>query len=769
MVIESREDVRELLLDDAEVTVRELAVVEFAVVDSVLHEAVDQRPDALGARVREDARRGFHGVRQHRHTRLLALRLRAGVGEVARIHFRDALLGARLLEEVADELRAVVLPNEILHDLGQARFLRHNKPVAHMVAQDLGALPRRETVVRVQPPRLVLDEILRTLELPDVVVVDPHAALERVGPDRLARRFDEVRHVDRVGVRAGRLARQPPQKRPVHVGEFEQRRLRRASRERLEQREADADAESSAYGGVEKAERRGRSHLAQHVVAREDEQEAGSHVGRGDQRDEHPTLRARADRVHRKGRRDPPRHGHHGGRESREVRLAHENPRDRRDDHEAQQAVEQRRGEEAGQRDRHERRRAPGGGHGPGRRHHDDDEPEQHGEAGEILVHVAAEAERREDENSEHAHDEEDHAHAAEEVRCRARSPAPQDPGLIGEESAVILLRHHRVLGDDALSLEHEAFDLGDRGPGLLPRLPGRVLVDAQRRLSHEDELLEERRAPGRQPVSHPLPCRPREVAEPDELPDGAHPVVACRPLAHDDVHGADVREFAPADHTLAQALEGHREFIAQLAARRPVEEVLDLERVDHPLGREVDPDPARDLPDLAPDERGAGGGRESIRGDSRLRRGNDGIELCEEGVYALDAAVRARRLEPQPGRHRRLRLVLLLPEAVRILGHVEIEVGVDRLPGDAAGVDAVEPGRRALREHQGDGEGNAGDHAGPESVVDPRVPAAAGRRPVHGAQVVSDAAEETQRSDSRYARMISFTSRCRTTSASSR
>ncbi len=77
-----------------------------------------------------------------------------------------------------------------------------------MVAEDLGALHGVEPIVRVEAFRLVLDEVLRPLELADVMVVDADPSQYRVGADRLARGLGEIRQVDGMRVRAGRLTRQ---------------------------------------------------------------------------------------------------------------------------------------------------------------------------------------------------------------------------------------------------------------------------------------------------------------------------------------------------------------------------------------------------------------------------------------------------------------------------------------------------------------------------------------------------------------------------------
>ena len=317
--------------------------------------------------------------------------------------------------------------------------------------------------------------------------------------------------------------------------------------------------------------------------------------------------------------------------------------------------------------------------------------------------------------------------------------------------------------------LEHEALELGDRRPGQFARLARRVPIDPQRRLRLEDQLLEEHRARRRQAITDLFPGLPREIAEPDEFVDRPHPVLAFRRLAHDDVDRTDVREVTLPDRADPQSLESSLQFRAQLPAGFPIEEVVDDEGVDGLLDRDVDAHlPHRRL-DAGPDERRRARGPPILLGGLRFGRGDYRVEPREESAHAFDAAVGARRFEAEGGRDDGFGLVLLLAEPVRILRDVEVERRVQRLPGDAPRDDAVVFGQGGAREEPGDGERDEEDDARPEPVVDPRVLRPAGRGPVGGTQIVADPAVQTQRSDSRYARMISFTRRCRTTSASSK
>ena len=90
--------------------------------------------------------------------------------------------------------------------------------------------------MRVRSRALVLDEVLRLLELPHVVVVATHARQKAVCADRVARGLAQVRHGDAVGVRTRRFRGQPPEERSVRVGLREQREVGRDPRARLHDR-----------------------------------------------------------------------------------------------------------------------------------------------------------------------------------------------------------------------------------------------------------------------------------------------------------------------------------------------------------------------------------------------------------------------------------------------------------------------------------------------------------------------------------------------------
>jgi hypothetical protein len=115
------------------------------------------------------------------HTAVSATAASARVGELGRVdHGAVALPGT--VEEVRDPRRAVVLGDERADRLRQLVLLGEVEPVAHVVPDDRRAGVRLELVVRVAPLGLVLHEVLRLLELADVVVVRADAREQPVRP-----------------------------------------------------------------------------------------------------------------------------------------------------------------------------------------------------------------------------------------------------------------------------------------------------------------------------------------------------------------------------------------------------------------------------------------------------------------------------------------------------------------------------------------------------------------------------------------------------------
>ena len=79
---------------------------------------------------------------------------------------RRGSLGAGLLVEVADHLRAVVLRNHVLNTLGQMVRARQLCAVCHMLHDGASAGFRIERVMDIDAVDLILDEHVRASTLP---------------------------------------------------------------------------------------------------------------------------------------------------------------------------------------------------------------------------------------------------------------------------------------------------------------------------------------------------------------------------------------------------------------------------------------------------------------------------------------------------------------------------------------------------------------------------------------------------------------------------
>ena len=236
LVVHPEELGDECLADPLDVAQGQVALVELAVVQALLDDPADHRPDRrLVARCeRSDGR--LDAVGEHDQGRLAALRLRSGmavaplvdaVGRLLAVGRRQAAvrrgrLLTRLGVEVADERRPVVLRDERDERLGQARPVGDVDPVGDVALEDLGRRLRVELVVDVVAAGLVLDVRERVGQLADVVVVGGDAGEQRVGADRLGGPLGQVGDHDRVVVGAGRLDQQAAQQRLRRVRQLEQ-------------------------------------------------------------------------------------------------------------------------------------------------------------------------------------------------------------------------------------------------------------------------------------------------------------------------------------------------------------------------------------------------------------------------------------------------------------------------------------------------------------------------------------------------------------------
>ncbi len=249
-MVDAVEHLHEGALDAVDVAQRQVAIVELPalhpVVDHLLDQLLQLAPPALPAlglrggrpvraappgaarfvpeielaRVRRGPHRRFDRIGQHDHPGLLGLWPGAGIAEVLLAHLVAAL--QRPVVEVADQHRAVVLPDDVDDRLGQARLAREAHAVGDVVDDDPRALLRIEHIVDVVAVGLVLDEEGRAQRLADVVVEHRHPREERVAADQFDRALSQVRDDDAVVIGAGRLARQLVEERLVGVRQLQQ-------------------------------------------------------------------------------------------------------------------------------------------------------------------------------------------------------------------------------------------------------------------------------------------------------------------------------------------------------------------------------------------------------------------------------------------------------------------------------------------------------------------------------------------------------------------
>ena len=155
---------------------------------------------------------------------------------------------------------------------------------------------------------LVLDEGRRVPHLPDVVVVRAHACDEWIGADHLGCALGEVRHEQRVVIRAGRAQQQLPQQRMVRIRELTQLEDRGDAEQVAEHRHRRECEHTSTHTRRERREEQLRG--AERIRGPSDERERRQHADVAD-RDED-----RAGRELARGRRAAHRgHAQEGGHE----------------------------------------------------------------------------------------------------------------------------------------------------------------------------------------------------------------------------------------------------------------------------------------------------------------------------------------------------------------------------------------------------------------------------------------------------------------------
>ena len=349
------QDLRELLLHPRDLTHRQRAIVELPVRDLGGHDRFDERLHTLRGRLAPGARCGLARIREHDDRGLLGAGPGAGVGIARHVQLALRLLTGLLVEE-PDLLGAVVLENEIDHDLRHLGLPREPHPFRHVLTNDRRRSLRLELVVRVPPFRLVLHEVVGLQHLAHVVVEHPDPAQEPVGPDLGRCGFREIRDVDGVRIGAGGLHRQPTQERAGRIRPFEEGLIGGDTGEELEHPQ-EPHRQQGGYRGV--ARENGPTAERHHEITPRCERMGDQDEARRerDDRDGYPCFGSTTHRPHaHRGGRPPGDEREHGA----VIREGREGPRDDRD----QEHEEQRHARVPKHRDRkgHERDRKPFGG-----------------------------------------------------------------------------------------------------------------------------------------------------------------------------------------------------------------------------------------------------------------------------------------------------------------------------------------------------------------------------------------------------------------------
>ena len=236
-MVRAVEAVQERLLELEQFLDGKVAFAELAFHEPALDGLVDHLLEVFGRGVRHGAAGGLDDVGEHEDGGFLALRLRALVAEIL---FLDDLVGVRglferLVVEVLDDGRTVVLGDARGDEIGYLVLLREDGAVLHVSRDDLDGLVGVERVVRVHALLLVLGEVFGAHRLAEVVVERHDADEERVGSDAVCNLLGEVRYLDAVVEGARGELRDALECRPVEVGHFHEREYGRDAVDALDQ------------------------------------------------------------------------------------------------------------------------------------------------------------------------------------------------------------------------------------------------------------------------------------------------------------------------------------------------------------------------------------------------------------------------------------------------------------------------------------------------------------------------------------------------------
>ena len=758
-MVEARQGLGELGLDAVELVQRQRALIELAISDARAHQPVDQGANPLGRGILQGAGRRFDRVGEHDDRRLPGLRLRTRIGKVPQVDVEVRLLLSSLVQEVRDRLRAVVLADEVLDGGGQTRLLGQPESLPHVLLDHLRTSRRMQTVVGVPSARLILHEVLRLLRLADVVVIRAHPSEQCVGTDRRAGGLREVRHADRVRVRARGLLRELPEKRAIQVRELQQGLVGGDAREALQSGQQPPDHQDRAQRRVQGAQGRRGQELTGRQREQEDESELGDDVGARDHRDEDPAVGPPPEAADAgRGRRTRSQRQEHRA-ETGERRLSGEQRRDDHDRYESEQAVIQGADQQGGDGHGDESGGQIGTRHNAGQHQHDEDQTHHDREAALVLVHLSSPVQ------IEHAAEDEEQdkgvqhpARGPQEGARSAREALIDQRRAVGPQLLDLLASHPLVSGNDPFALQDEARRLLHGVARLPPGARRRCLIQREAGLQVVDhERLKQLQAVDREGGRSDRGSLRVEAGDVRQRVATNEPVSAL--LSHDHLRREDVgkvpaRHHPPRQQPLVRADQS-------VPQRPPPAADLEIRRLLHRRHGH-----ALDLAEHQPD-------RERIV----VRDGQRAVQPGKQTAYPTGRALDRFRVEAEDRGDATLRLASLQLKAFRRFRHVERDLGDDVLRSDLSqlqerGIRQWRPGEQD-RHQERDPEQEKAAAAVMQEVGSPAraggSPDRANRLPPALGVLGGHSPTSVWSSRAPYARMISFTRRCLTTSLSSR
>ena len=307
-MVDTTQDLHERVLEQGDLAQCQRSLIELPVPLLALDDAVHKAPHPLGRGLLKHPGGRFDGIRHHGDGRLLRLGLGSRITEIGLVHVLFAELLLRPRVEEADELCAVVLGDEVLHDLGQLLPSGQLEALGDVLPHDGGRGVGLQLVVGVPALGLVLHEVVGLQHLAHIVVVEADPAQQPVGADGVGGHLAEIRHVDRVGVAAGRLQGQTPQERAVRVRPLQERLVCGDPGEPLEDGH-EAHGDDRAQGRVRPGPHQRGGNQPRRAPLQKSHGQKRHGVGTRDDGHEHPCLSPASDDANAHGGRGPTYHG----------------------------------------------------------------------------------------------------------------------------------------------------------------------------------------------------------------------------------------------------------------------------------------------------------------------------------------------------------------------------------------------------------------------------------------------------------------------------